>query len=105
MSKFKANDELFLNYLEVLKSKVYKILPLMEEKNSGVFQYLLSLTNEIKGLSYVIEGVQNSHNYLSLLATLETFTDVSLDDEHDMKFVRSEIFKCLSTIKKLKGEE
>lgn len=97
---------LYTNYLSVLKDRVFKIIPLIEEKNVGLFKYIDSLVFELYGIQYVIEGVRESHNYISLLATLEAVQDELIVKDKDFQFLRSEIFKSLGIIEKLiqKGE-
>lgn len=99
------DSALFDNYLEVSKGRIYKILPLLEEENEGLYHYIDSLLFEIYGLQYVINGVRNSSYYLSLLCTLESILDEVLVKEKDIKFIRSEIFRLIGTVEKLqKGE-
>jgi hypothetical protein len=102
--KIKQDSTLYNNYLEVLKSRTFKILPLLEESNVGVFQYIKSLANELYGLQYVIENLDNDHLLISLISTLESFADISIEAEYDFVFIRSEIFKCITIITKMKGE-
>ncbi|AZV43722.1 hypothetical protein BAOM_3113 [Peribacillus asahii] len=103
--KIPRNSQLFDSYLEVSKGRVYKILPLLEEENEGLYHYVDSLLFEIYGLQYVITGVKESFNYLSLLCGLESILDEVLVKEKDLKFIRSEIFRLIGLIEKIqKGE-
>jgi hypothetical protein len=106
MMKIKQDSILHINYLTVLKDRVFKILPLVEEENDGLFKYIDSLVFELHGLQYVIDGLMDSHNYLSLLATLESIQDELIVQNKDSSFIRSEIFRSLGTVDKLiqKGE-
>jgi len=99
------DSTLFDSYLEITKNRIFKILPLLEDKNEGLYHYIDSLLFEIYGLQYVINGVKDSHNYLSLLCTLESILDEVIVRERDLKFIRSEIFRSIGTVEKLqKGE-
>lgn len=99
------DSTLFNNYLEVSKSRIFKILPLLEEENEGVYRYVDSLLFELYGLQYVINGVKESYNYLSLLCALESILDEIIVQERDLKFIRSEVFRLLGTVEKIqKGE-
>lgn len=99
------DSTLFQNYLEVLKNRVFKILPLFEEQNEGLFHYINSLLFELYGLQYCITGIKDSSNYLSILATLEAILDEIIVKEKDIKFIRSEIFRLIGLIEKIqKGE-
>jgi hypothetical protein len=101
-----SDSTLYFNYLKVLKDRVFKIIPLIEEENDGLFKYIDSLVFELYGLRYVIDGVKDSHNYISLMSTLEAIQDEMIINEKDFSFIRSEVFKSLGTIEKLmqKGE-
>ncbi|PLR99642.1 hypothetical protein [Bacillus sp. T33-2] len=105
MYEIPRDSALFSNYLEVSKSRVFKTLPLLEEKNEGLYHYIDSLLFELYGLQYCVVGVKNSFNYLSLLCSLESLLDEMLIREKHFEFIRSEIFKMISLIEKLqKGE-
>jgi len=96
---------LFENYLETTKSRVFKILPLLEERNEGVFRYIDSLLFELYGIQYVVQEIKDSTPYLSVLATLESILDETIVETKDFKFIRSEIFKTITLIERLqKGE-
>ena len=99
------DSTLFDSYLEITKNRIFKILPLLEDKNEGLYHYIDSLLFEIYGLQYVVTGVKNSHNYLSLLCTLESIQDEVIAQEKGFKFIRSEIFRLIGTVEQLqKGE-
>ena len=99
------DSNLSKNYLEVTKSRVFKILPLLEEKNEGVYHYIDSLIFELYGLQYVVTGMRKSHNYISLLCGLESILDEVFVNEKELTFIRSEIFKLIGLVEKIqKGE-
>lgn len=106
MSHYIPRDSSLLeSYLEVTKSRIFKILPLLEEKNEGVYHYVDSLLFELYGLQYVVNEVKDSFNYLSILCGLESILDEVLIKERDLKFIRSEIFRLINTVEKIqKGE-
>lgn len=96
---------LFNNYIEVTKSRVFKILPLLEENNEGLYQYIDSLLFELYGIQYVIEAVKESYPYLSVLATLESLLDEIIVNNREHIFIRSEVFKMMTLLERLqKGE-
>lgn len=99
------DSTLFSSYLEVSKNRLFKILPLIEEENEGVYHYVDSFLFELYGLQYVIRGVKESSNYISLLCGLESVLDETIVQDRDIKFIRSEIFKLLGLLDKIqKGE-
>lgn len=101
INKVPQNSRMYANYLEGLKGKIYKILPLIEEENEGVYHYVDSLIFELYGLQYVIDGVSESQTYISLLSGLEALPDELIVSENNFNFIRSEIFKMIGLVEKL----
>ena len=95
------DSTLFYNYLEVLKGRVFKILPLLEEKNVGVEKYIGSLLFELYGFQNVVETLENNHHYTSIISTLEEIYNVALLNEYDLSVIRSEILKSINLVNKL----
>lgn len=106
MENYISRDSSLTNsYLEVTKSRIFKILPLIEEENEGVYHYVDSLLFELYGLQYVVNGMKDSFNYLSLLCGLESILDEMLIRERNFKFIRSEVLRLTNTVEKIqKGE-
>lgn len=103
MSNLEFKSNLFSNYSSALIDRVYKILPLFEEKNDGLFAYVQSLIYELEGLYWVVDGVRDNPDYLTLLATLESISDDAVFcDMENHSVVKREVFKCLEVIKKIK---
>ena len=90
------SDQLVSNYFEVLINKVYKILPLYEEKSETVGQYIESLLYEITGNQEAIIMINDDGQYASLIGTLE-----SLREFIDVKKIKREVFKCIRIIESL----
>lgn len=96
-----SNSKLFTAYKKSLVDRVYKILPLYEESNSGLFANIQSLVYELHGLLNVVEYLDENANFLSLIATLESLSDDSLFFELEKETVKREVFKCIDLIKKM----
>jgi len=86
-------------YVEYLKGGFYKCLCLFEESNTGLSSYINSFSYEIYGLQYLIDDKKEI--VITLLSVLEHFFDDSLEPNHDIKVIRSEVFRCISLINKL----
>ncbi|MCP1159440.1 hypothetical protein [Bacillus infantis] len=86
-------------YIATLKNKVYKILPLFEESNSGLPQYLDSLIFEIYGLQYLVNEEEH-HILISLICILEHFYDDCIQPDTDIPTIKREVFHCLDLIDK-----
>lgn len=95
------NNPMVFSYLETLKNRLFKIIPLFEENNEGIYKYIDSLLFELSGMLYVVEGFKNNSMFLSIIATLESLLDESLACEYDLSLIRREIFKCLNIVEKL----
>lgn len=90
-------------HLNSIVNSVFKVLPLYEEQNTGLKTYVESLLLELYGLQNVIE-IRHSHEYLSLLATLESIKR-EIDDENNKKsIIKREVFKCINIIKNMIGK-
>jgi hypothetical protein len=89
----KASFDLYINRLI---SRVFKILPLKEEKCETLDEYVESLLRELSGNQEIILFLQENEEFLSLMGTLE-----NLPSEEDMKIYRSDVFKCIAIIRKL----
>lgn len=98
------NNLMFFSYLETLKNRLFKIIPLFEEGNSEIHKYIDSLLFELCGMIYVVEKLKNSHLFLSLIATLESLYDESLAPEYSISLIRREVFRCLNVVEKLQQE-
>lgn len=94
------DNKQLISYLNKLVDKVFKPLPLFEEKNEGLNTYVDSLLFELYGLQEVI-SLDNSGDYISLLSTLESIK-MGLDEKSIKKQVlRRELFKCIDIIKNM----
>lgn len=100
------NSRAYKTFIKKLSDRVYKILPLYEEKDKGLDKYVRSLIFELEGLPSVIDGSRDSE-YITLMATLESLYDEFILCDFEDKgteihgFVRREIFKCTSIVKKI----
>ena len=83
-------------YLDQLKNRVYKILPLTEEHNIGLPKYLDALLCELTGGKELLQDLSNNSNYISLLMSLEC-----LKNTKELVKVKSKVFECISVIKKI----
>lgn len=100
MTKYgEMNDELLVNYLKRLIGKVYKIVPLKEEKSETLLPYIQSLLRELLGCKELIVALRNDGEFISILGTLE-----NLLNEVDQKIYKSDVFKCISIIKKIQSQ-
>jgi len=91
------DNEFFLNYLNFLIGRVYKILPISESEPETLKSYLDSLILELTGSKDLILKLKKDASFLSLIATLQSLSE----NQYSHNVIRSEVFKCIDIIKKL----
>lgn len=89
----------YREYLIQSKDVIFKILPLYEEKNEHIKEYVESVSFELTGLRNLIEGLPYGIWYVKTLATLEQIK-VECDVFDKTKLIKKEIFKLLRIIDK-----
>lgn len=84
-------------YLESLVNKVFKLLPLREQKSETLSLYHESLMFELTGFSSVFINIGISSEYVSLISSLEGLLSI-----HDLGAYRRKVFECINTVKRIK---
>lgn len=96
----------YREYLIELIDITWKILPLYEEKNEHLVDYIDSVCTEVKGIKKIIGDLPSKVWHNRVLAILEQLKDEVLIDQH--KKIKKETFKMTNMIDKqidkLKGE-
>lgn len=95
MLDIKISTQEYNNYIDFLKNKVYKALPLREE-NSYWQKHLDTVLFEVNGF-VKLNGV--SPEFISIISKLEM-----LKDCEDFHLYRKTIFECLSSLDSIKKE-
>lgn len=90
------------NYLDALVDRFYKILPMTESGEETLKQYLESLLREMLGAHELVEFLQDDDRFLTLLATLQYFIDNDADNDAAVAIVRTDVFRSIGILKKLK---
>lgn len=91
-------------YIKKLKNRIFKILPLFEEKNEGIATYIDSIIYEVYGLQYVVEE-EVKPLIISILSILKHFHDDSLKSDVNIRQIKREVFHCLDLIEKYYGDD
>lgn len=94
------NNERLCGYLNGVVDSVFKILPLYEEKNTGIELYVESLLKGLFELDKVIK-IEHSFEYISLLTIVKAVQTEVTSEESQKKIVKREVFNSINTIKKL----
>lgn len=93
------DDKVVKKYLQNTVDKIFKILPLYEEKNKTLKAYIGSLIIELKGFVSVYGSVGVSE-YISVISTLEGLYNM-VEEKDRQPVVKREVFKCIETINKI----
>lgn len=93
-----------INYFDSLVNKLFKILPMREESESSLSEYIVSLQREMLGFGNMIPTVGDDKIYVSILSVLQFFID-NIDNENcKLSDIRSEVFHIISLCNKLKDK-
>lgn len=84
-------------YCKFLINKVYKILPMKEEKCDTLKQYLESLQVELIGNSQLLEFLVDEPQFISLLNIIQYL----ISDNYDNKVCKREVFKAINLIEEV----
>jgi hypothetical protein len=78
-------------------NKVYKLLPLKEQKNEALDKYQESMIYELSGFANLFKDFVHNADFISLLSILE---GLKLIDE--MPMYKSKVFECINLVKRMK---
>lgn len=93
----------YIDYLANLKNRIFKILPLCEENDPHITEYIGSTLIETKGLFDIIPSSKTSVWHIRVVAVLSAISNnYSTEQLHDplihKKVIRREILNSLNTI-------
>jgi hypothetical protein len=91
-------NQSLITYVDGLVAKVFKTLPMKEDNSPSLSVYLKSLLRELIGAKELVEELKDNQDFITLLDVLQ-----SLLDENDMQNYKSDVFKCISIIKRIKS--
>lgn len=96
-----VDDKVIVRYLDSAVDSIFKILPLYEENNETLDDYVDSLILELRG--FVSEyGSVGTIEYISIISTLNGIRKI-IDEKGNQPKVRREVFKCIDVIKKIRN--
>jgi hypothetical protein len=90
-------NECFSNYFKFLIGKIYKILPMTEEGNIHLKEYMESLQRELIGNMNLVEDLKYDGYFITLLNKIEFL----INEKYDHTICRKEVFECINIIKKI----
>ena len=89
------------NYLQWLVNQFFKILPLKEDGEPSLNEFMKSLQVELMGHKSLMRYLKDDSMYMTLLSILQYLIDNNCDD-FDTAVVKREVFKAISICKKLR---
>lgn len=89
------------SYLNSLRGKIFKIIPLVQQKNENVYSYVNAVTFQVSGLKHVVEDLENNHLYIDMWAVLEETLTELLAPDPDVQLIRSELLRIVNSIDKM----
>lgn len=92
-------NALFLhNYFNSLINRLFKILPMKEEDNESLQDYIASVQLELLGCDAFIEALHSDGSFISLLSILQAIKD---NPDYSVRKVRREVFHLISLCTRL----
>jgi len=92
--------EMVDNYLSKLVDQFFKILPIKEEGEPSLNEFMRSLQAELLGFKGLMAEIGNDSMYLTLLSILQYL----IENDCDVPVVKREVFKAISICKKLRNK-
>ena len=102
MKQYNPNDiptEAHINYLKILISKIFKILPMKEQNVDTVNVHIDSLLMELMGYTTLFEVMHNDARLVTVICTLKALNKTEIDIPHSV--YKREVFKCIKCIEQL----
>ena len=99
-------ESLSKKYLSILKNKIYKILPLIEEENEFVDKHVKTIIDELFGFLWFHKSLEKDVNFISLMIMMHSIYDDTFFEDYEHQDIRRKVFHCLNLIDKIiKGVE
>lgn len=87
-------------YINNLGKSIFKILPLKEEHNKGLNEYIDSLLIQMNGALITYPQLKCNNEYIAMLNIINYFSC----NEFNVRQCKREVFKCLNILDTLKKE-
>ena len=87
-------------FLGDLIGEIYKVLPLKEEKNAFLVDYIDSLLIQLKGATITYPELSSNSKYTSVINSIQYFHDNDFTERQ----CKREVFRCINIIQKIQCE-
>ena len=98
-----VTSDLVRNYFRNLVNQFFKILPMRENEETSLCEYMRSFQKELLGCKELVPELKENSQYLTLLAILQYLIDNVESPELSTHEVRREVFRAISICNKLKS--
>lgn len=84
-------------FLKKIKNDIFKILPLKEESNSGLSDYIDSVSVQLNGAIHTYPFLSEDIDYLTVINVINYLKN----NDFSTKQCKREVFKCLDVLTKI----
>lgn len=91
-------DEMLLVYVNGMTAKIFKMLPMKQDGTKSLSKYIEATLREFVGQKELVDELKNNEEFLTILGVME-----SLLSQDDFSIFRSDVFKTINLIKRLKS--
>lgn len=98
MKEYGLNINEYLDYLLTLQDSIFKILPLYEEKNEYLIDYIEEVIDEVVHVKVIIQELPHGHWYAKTLSNLESLLQKVTGDNHSI--VKKKVLNTTNLISK-----
>ncbi len=95
------DETLVARYFNTLVNKIFKILPIIENREDSISIYMESLGVELIGFQSLLPSVGEDPSYLSLLSIYKWLAENIDESDEKYKVIRREVFHAISLCKKM----
>lgn len=95
------DETLIAKYFNALVNKIFKILPIIENREESISIYMESLGVELTGFQSLLPSVGEDPSYLSLLSIYKWLSDNIDNPDEKYKVIRREVFHAISICKRM----
>lgn len=96
-----VDETLVAKYFNTLVNKIFKILPIIENREESITVYMESLGVELSGFQSLLPSVGEDPSYLSLLSIYKWLSENVDNADEKYKVIRREVFHAISLCKKM----
>lgn len=88
----------YIDYLLTLQDSIFKILPLYEEKNEFLIEYIEETIDEVVYVKMIIEELPHGYWYAKTLSNLESLLQKATEDNHGI--IKKKVLNTMNLISK-----